>query len=340
MLKFSDYMSLLFVGVVIIALLVMPSNIANPYRKIDFETVTKSVVMVIPRQKEYSEGGSMGTGFLIGDNLFMTNAHVVNSILQKTPLSVIPKDKLKLYDAVIVNIDTLSDIALFKLTDKAWAEFKSEVTDKTLPFATEKPTLGENVYTIGHPEGNTWTVARGIISRLMVNNFTESNQGQMYYTQTDANIFRGNSGGPMLNEHGEVIGMNSMMKQMTGGSLGFAIPSEVLKRISGDLLKYGHVKWAAFGIGLSWNDKGETVIKKVFPDAPASGKLQENDIIVSMSDVNRNEKIEYFEEVLHFVLFNHPGETVTFTVLRNGKLINVPVVTAEKLSIEYIPPGQ
>jgi S1-C subfamily serine protease len=79
-------MSLLFVGVVIIALLVMPSNIANPYRKIDFETVTKSVVMVIPRQKEYSEGGSMGTGFLIGDNLFMTNAHVVNSILQKTPL--------------------------------------------------------------------------------------------------------------------------------------------------------------------------------------------------------------------------------------------------------------
>ncbi|MFK5281870.1 PDZ domain-containing protein, partial [Lacticaseibacillus paracasei] len=93
------------------------------------------------------------------------------------------------------------------------------------------------------------------------------------------------------NEDGDVIGINSMMKAVDGGSYGFAIPSEIVQRIVADFDKFGDVRWAAVGIGLDWNNEGQILVKNVVAGTPAYGLLQAGDQIISISDGKREKSV-------------------------------------------------
>ncbi|MGB7606506.1 MAG: trypsin-like peptidase domain-containing protein [Lutisporaceae bacterium] len=164
----------------------------------DAETVFKSVVIV------YS-GNSFGSGFAVGSNYIITNAHVIEDE-ENIEISTY-KDKK--YSVELVSMDSYADLAVLK------------VSNKTLPYLKladyNDLSIGTDVYAVGIPKDMAYTLTKGILSakdRVLAGN---------NYIQTDAPINSGNSGGPLLNENGEVIGVNTL-KIIDSEGIGLAIP--------------------------------------------------------------------------------------------------------------------
>lgn len=181
-------------------LLIMLLTFSFPVYAIGFdaETVFKSVVVV------YS-GNRFGSGFAVGSNYIITNAHVI----EDEEAIKISTYKDKNYSVELVSIDAYADLAVLKLLDK------------TLPYLKladyNDLSIGADVYAVGIPKDMAYTLTKGILSakdRALADN---------NYIQTDAPINSGNSGGPLLNENGEVIGVNTL-KIVDSEGIGLAIP--------------------------------------------------------------------------------------------------------------------
>jgi S1-C subfamily serine protease len=180
----------------------------------------------------------MGSGFVIdSEGHILTNYHVVEGARQ---LEVTTSDKKK-YKAQIVGTDPIHDLAVIQIPIGSVP--KAEIGD------SKNLAVGQKVYAIGNPFGLSGTMTRGIISSI------RSLKGQHGYIdeaiQTDAAINPGNSGGPLLNVHGQVIGINSMI--LTGGAeqsagIGFAIPINTAKAVLDDLVHLGRVRRPEIGI--------------------------------------------------------------------------------------------
>jgi S1-C subfamily serine protease len=284
----------------------------------------------------------MGSGFVIdSEGHILTNFHVVEGARQ---LEVTTSDKKK-FKAQIVGTDPVHDLAVIQIPIKTVPQ--AEIGD------SKSLVVGQKVYAIGNPFGLSGTMTRGIISSI------RSLKGERGYIdeaiQTDAAINPGNSGGPLLNGHGQVIGINTMI--LTGGveqsaGIGFAIPINTAKAVLDDLVRLGRVRRPEIGVrtipigpdlagqmGLA-ADSGLLVVQ-VIPGSAADraglrGGTEKaylgNSIIMLGGDLIvaiDGQAIEEQQDLSHVMQNHHAGDTVTITIYRGKERKDFKVVLSE-----------
>jgi S1-C subfamily serine protease len=283
-----------------------------------------------------------GSGFVIdGEGHILTNFHVVENARQ---VEVTTSDKKK-YKAQIVGTDPIHDLAVIQIPEKSVT--KAEIGD------SKDLVVGQKVYAIGNPFGLSGTMTRGIISSI------RSLKGQRGFIdeaiQTDAAINPGNSGGPLLNARGQVIGINTMI--LTGGveqsaGIGFAIPINTAKAVLDDLVHLGRVRRPEMGIRtvpigrevadqLGFTADSGLLVMQVLPGSAAeraglrggtervllgnSPILIGGDLLVAVD----GQTVEDQQDLSHVMQNHHSGDTVTVTVYRGKKRMDLKVVLGE-----------
>lgn len=282
------------------------------YNKVAVSTVTVGATLVTAE----GEGTSTGTGIIAtSDGYIITNSHVVLDS-KNTSVKVTTFDE-KEYDAVVVGVDRTTDLAILKMNDHDFtpAEFGD----------ADELGIGEWVLAIGNPGGARFSssLTRGIISGLnrTVGSYSENG---MTYIQTDAAINPGNSGGPLVNMHGQVVGINSSKIITTGyEGMGFAIPVSKAQEIINELLSGGYVKGRT-RLGIRGTDVPEMdVVMYSLPEgfkiasvdevsAFSGTGVEENDIITAIE----GEPITGITDISNYLLRFHPGDQVSVTIYR------------------------
>jgi S1-C subfamily serine protease len=187
---------------------------------------------------------------------------------------------------------------------------------------------------VGNPYNLTATVTAGIISAkgrdlLSKNNTTES------YIQTDAVVNSGNSGGALVNTHGELIGINTMITSTTGSYIGysFAVPSNIAKKVIEDIMEFGNVQRAFIGINYReldgnvnkdfnvTNTEGVIITNVLEESGAKKAGIKINDIIVKANNV----EVSTFADLSGFLSAKRPGDVIDFTIIRNGSQSVIPV---------------
>ncbi len=274
---------------------------------------------------------ALGSGFIIDpDGYIVTNNHVVADADQ---ITVTLNDNTEL-KATLVGRDRRTDIAILKVK-----------TDKKLPFVqwgdSDKIRTGDRIIAIGNPFGLGGTVTSGIVSHLGRDIGGEARSGDIIegYIQTDASINLGNSGGPMFDMGGKVIGVNTAIFTPTGASvgIGFAIPSNVAKKVVQQIRQYGRTKRGWIGVhiqaitddiaeSLGLKDLKGALVGSVVKDGPAAkAKLQTGDIILKVGD----QEVKDQRSLPRIVGDLAVGVEVPLTVWRKGKLFTIPVRIGE-----------
>jgi S1-C subfamily serine protease len=205
------------------------------------------------RELDLSNSLGTGSGFIIRQNgklYIITNAHVVEQAKKGENSIVVYTINQKKYRVKLVGGDTLYDFAVLSFIDNPGSEISE------MQFSKEKPRIGQRVFAIGNPLGEyPYSISDGIISAL--NRSREGIMGRYGFIQTTATLIYGNSGGPLINEKGEVVGINSQIawSQMSNGSylwqsqINFSLASDICIRLLDDILDYHGVVQRSF-IGL------------------------------------------------------------------------------------------
>jgi serine protease Do len=272
------------------------------------------------------EAQSLGSGFIIDpDGYVVTNNHVIEGASE---IHVILSNDTKL-DAEVIGHDPKTDVALLKVK-----------SDKKLPFVkfgdSDKSRVGDWVIAIGNPFGLGGTVTAGIISARARN----INAGPFDdFIQTDASINRGNSGGPLFNLEGEVIGINTAIFSPSGGSIGigFAAPSALAKPIIEQLKEHGRTfrGWLGVKIQMVTDEVAESLgmgrtygalVAEVTPDGPAEKSgLKAGDVIIEFG----GREVEEMRFLPRMVAETEIGKKVSVIVLRDGKRREIDVKLGE-----------
>jgi serine protease Do len=270
---------------------------------------------------------SLGSGFIIDakKGLIVTNNHVVD---QADEIKVILHDDTKL-DATIVGRDSKTDMALLQV--------KTDKTLKQVVFGDSNTArVGDWVLAVGNPFGLGGSVTAGIISARQRN----INAGQYDdFIQTDAPINRGNSGGPLFNLRGEVIGVNTAIFSPTGGSvgIGFAVPSDLAQDVIKQLAEYGETRRGWLGVRIQdvTQDIADTLnlpkahgalIASVTAKGPAAAAgLRAGDVILNFD----GKGVEAMRRLPRIVAETEVGKIVPVTLWRNGKTIDIQVTIAQ-----------
>lgn len=261
-----------------------------------------------------------GSGFLISaDGLIMTNNHVVEDAVQ---INVEFQDRRRL-PARVVGRDPTTDVAIIKVEGSNFPAVRLGRSDQTR--------VGEWVLAIGNPLDIGTTLTAGIVSaKGRPLNIINQDYAVEDFIQTDAAINRGNSGGPLVNLRGEVIGMNTAIFSPTGLSAGygFAVPIDLARRVSDDLVRYGRIRRPRLGVTVSGIDAEDVEVYRLpsmtgaevtgfaADDSPAQrAGLRVGDVIMAV-----NGQAVQSSDRLSRVLANfQPGETVTLDVIRYGQ---------------------
>lgn len=257
----------------------------------------------------------LGSGFVLDeDGYIITNNHVVD----KASTVTVRLSDDRSYDAEVVGTDPLTDIALLKIN--------ADEPLKPVPLGnSDDIRVGEDVVAIGNPFGLSSTVTTGIVS-AKGRNISDGPYAE--FIQTDAAINKGNSGGPLFNMEGEVVGVNSAIYSPSGGSvgLGFAVTSNIVEHIATDLLDDGQVSRGWLGVSIqnvspdlaaAMGIEGTTgaLVSEVLPDSPADGILKQGDVILAFN----GDKVDSSSELPVLVGTTTVGTDSKVTVLRNGK---------------------
>lgn len=316
-----------------------------------YKQASPAVANIVTRTVEYDfffnpvpvEGA--GSGFLIDtDGHILTNYHVVQGA---QTIEVTLGDQTR-FKAKLIGQDSRNDIALVKIDPKG-----RKLTP--LPLGDSRNLLvGQRVLAIGNPFGFQSTLTTGVVSSLGRTVQTGESTFIDEAIQTDAAINRGNSGGPLLNSHGEVIGINSAIYAPTGttAGIGFAIPINTAKRVADDLITKGRVRRATLGVegralwpglaeALNLSVEKGILVERVTPGGPAAqagirggtksvlAGLQElrigGDVLIAVDGKPITSQIDMN------LLLNRawPGETVTLTIVRDGKKMDITVKLGE-----------
>jgi serine protease Do len=283
-----------------------------------------------PQQQRPIQPMSAGSGVIItSDGYIVTNNHVVD---RAEKIEVVLNDK-RTYQATIVGRDPNTDLALLK------------IKEKELPFVaygnSDDVRVGEWVLAVGNPFNLTSTVTAGIVSAKgrNLNALAQDPQNGVYpiesYIQTDAAINPGNSGGALVNTAGQLVGINAAIKSNTGSYAGysFAIPVNIVKKVTADLLEYGEVQRGFIGVSIRDLDsklaeeKHFKDMKGVYVNAITDGGageeagIQEGDVITKIAEMDVNNVTELQEQVGKF----RPGDKIMVSLKRNGDEKIVPL---------------
>jgi len=277
-----------------------------------------------PQLREYQAGG-MGSGFILSaDGYVLTNAHV---IADADEMIVTLGDKRE-FKARVVGSDARTDVALIKIDATGLPAVKLGKVDQLK--------VGEWVLAIGSPFGLDNTVTSGIVSAKGRHLPDES---YVPFIQTDAAVNPGNSGGPLFNLKGEVVGINSQIYSRSGGFMGisFAIPIDVALEVADQLKKEGKVSRSRIGVSIQDVSKelaasfGMTqpagaLITSVDKDGPA-GKagIRAGDVVLQVGA----QPVDKSEDLPRLLGSVRPGSRIELAVWRNRAAIKVALVTAE-----------
>ena len=277
----------------------------------------------------------LGSGVIIDaeKGYIVTNNHVIDNA-DKITVSLNDGHE---YQAKLIGKDPQSDIALLKVDDaNKLTAIKIADSDKTR--------VGDYVVAIGNPFGIGQTVTSGIISALARSGLNMN--GFENFIQTDASINQGNSGGALVNLNGELVGINTAIIAPSGGNvgIGFAIPSNMVKSLTSQLIEYGEVKRGVLGI--KGNEltsdiakafdlevqKGAFVSEVIADSAAQEAGIKSGDVIVSMD----GKPVDSFAELRAKIATTGAGRTVKLGLIRDGKEISVEVKlkNSDQLSTE------
>jgi len=286
--------------------------------------------------KELQEVGG-GSGFIVSsDGLIVTNKHVV--LDEEAEYTVLTNDGNK-YPAKVLARDPIQDIAILKIEGLNFLPIKLGNSDSL--------EIGQTVIAIGNALGEFRnTVSAGVISGLLRTitasggGITEQLEGLI---QTDAAINKGNSGGPLLNLYGEVIGINTAIA-VEAENIGFAIPVNKIKKAISDVKTKGKIVYPFLGVRYvlitkalaqenslpvdygAWIIKGDAGEPAITPDSAADKVgLKENDIILEINGV----KIDQDNTLSKIILKFQPGDGISLKILREGKELTVGVILGE-----------
>jgi len=269
------------------------------------------------QQPQIAQG--FGSGVILSDDGYIvTNNHVVEDAEN---IKVILNDNRE-FDARVIGTDPSTDIALLK------------IDAEDLPYLTfgnsDALKLGEWVLAVGNPFNLTSTVTAGIISARGRN--LRMNQDRMAiesYLQTDAAVNPGNSGGALVNQQGELVGINSAIASRTGSYTGysFAVPATIAKKVVNDLKEFGEVQRALLGVNITDvnaeiadnlnldNVEGVYVAAVTDNGAAKDAGIEEEDVIIKVNSTKVKNSAELQEAVSQY----RPGDDVEITVLRDNK---------------------
>jgi len=268
----------------------------------------------------------MGSGFIISDDGYvLTNAHVVAGANEVT---VRLADAKREFKAKVVGADERTDVAVLKVDATGLPTVKLGDSSKLAP--------GQWVAAIGSPFGFANTVTAGIVSATGRSLPAES---YVPFIQTDVAVNPGNSGGPLLNLAGEVVGINSMIYSGTGGYMGvsFAIPIELALDVSKQLQATGKVTRGRIGVAIQpmtkelaqafgMKEPQGALISSVEPDSPAAkAGLRAGDVVVGYA----GKPIEDVNDLPRRVAATKPGERAQIEILREGKRQTLTVIAGE-----------
>ncbi len=283
----------------------------NPFQNDDF------FKFFFPQQPQVRPYVSLGSGFIFDYNenddiaYILTNNHVVE-LGEKGTITVTLADKNSI-EAEIVGLDQATDLAVIKIQ----VPKNEKIT--VLPLGNSSTLeIGEWAIAIGNPFGDSGldrTVTVGVISALGRAGMNFGNNSPIFqdYVQTDAAINPGNSGGPLLDIDGKVIGINAAITSTSGGNvgIGFAIPIDLAKKVSEDILEYGYVRRAYLGImpqeinedlkiNFDLNELAGVLVTNVEPDTPASrAGLKKGDIIKALNGTKIHNIHKFRTEIAH-----------------------------------------
>ena len=321
-------------------LTVLFKNVENSVVQITSKVSTTNNNIIINGSPLESESSRLGSGFVYDTSgRIITNNHVVDGS-DKVDVRFIDGN---IYTAKVVGTDKFNDIAVLQITD--------DIKDETLvplPLAnSDDLEVGQQIVAIGNPFGLSDTMTTGIISqvgRLLPNR--DAGFSISGVIQTDTAINPGNSGGPMLNLSGQVIGINTAIQSTTGefSGIGFAVPSNTIKRVVPALIEKGHYDNPWLGVagttltpdiskqlGLEKNYHG-VVITTVVEDGPAQKagikeavynaerKLRGADVIIALD----GKEIKDIDDLILYISQNKSvGDNLSLKINRDGKIIEI-----------------
>tara|TARA_B110000014_G_scaffold119093_1_gene81787 strand:+ start:159 stop:1580 length:1422 start_codon:yes stop_codon:yes gene_type:complete len=269
---------------------------------------------------EMRQRGAVGSGFIISeDGYVITNNHVVAGADE---IQVHLNDR-RVFDAEVIGLDEPSDLALLKVGagDLPFVEFGD----------SDILRVGDWVLAIGSPFGLEFSAAAGIVSAQGRSVPGRSSYNYMSFIQTDVAINQGNSGGPLFNLDGEVVGINSQILSSTGGSNGisFSIPSNVALNVVTQLRENGRVERGLLGVRMREVDYAlaeifgmerprGAFVDEVQAESPAAiSGIRNEDIILNFND----HEIEYYTDLPFYVGQYRPGTKAEVLIFRDGELI-------------------
>lgn len=266
---------------------------------------------------------SSGSGVIVDkEGYIITNYHVIQNA---TEIEVTLRNK-NTYSAKVIGLDKDTDLALLKIEESNLPAIELANSDEVM--------VGEWVLAVGNPFNLESTVTQGIVSAkgrsLSMGNPNQQGNPIESFIQTDAAVNPGNSGGALVNLNGQLIGINTAIASPTGAYAGysFAVPSNIVKKVMNDLKQYGTVQRAYLGIKpaqltselakkLSLNSPNGVLVENVFEGSAAKeAGLQANDVIVKLN----SNMIESFPELREHLATKSPGNKVTISYVREGKL--------------------
>ena len=321
----------------------------------DFVEIAKKSINTVVHVKSSSSGGDysiedfifgrsqrrpqMGSGsgvIISSDGYIITNHHVIETAEDIQ----ITTNNNQSYDAKIIGSDEQNDIALLKIE-----------TNDELPYAvfgdSDSTRIGEWVLAVGNPFNLTSTVTAGIISAKS-RNLDPTGRTTQSYIQTDAAVNPGNSGGALINDKGELIGINTAIQSQTGSYVGysFAVPSNIAKKVIEDILEYGNVQYGFLGVtGTSLNsfrakeldveDTEGFFINGIDKESGAnSAGIKIGDIIKDIDGI----KISKFSDLKGYLNTKRPDDIVEVNLKRDNvsKKVRVQLNKNERINFYLI----
>ena len=311
------FLLILFIGVFFGAQFVYLENRLQDEREIDFDKVSTSIVTI---ESVNNRGKSFGSGVIISDDGYIITAfHVLSGNLSTVKISG------KSYLANLIGFDEYADLAVLKINERdlEYIEFSDDAALQ----------IGQTVYAVGNPYNLGTSVSRGILSA------TGRNFGNPYLDiiQTDAAINKGNSGGALVNDRGQLIGLSTSIASTSGGSdgVGFALPSDKILSITNEIIKYGKVNRAWIGEFrfrkgfYTASDSASRIPALYVIDLNNNSEFEDGlkggDIIIGIRNAEARWNI-----LLASVNSISPSEVLELKVIRSDEELDLQLVTKER----------